>query len=230
MCDFRMDLFARGKVYRGSGLIEFLLYSGGAEAHTPSNPEVRMFLRSIREFLPVDVVFLLVTLSLALAPFANGDSLSIVYTSPQNQTDVVSTGFTSVVFTGRVVNNTNAPITFQLTDVLGPPSSFYVASIVQGIGFPGITLAGGQSTAIFDLATVNINPFDPSLAYPGLVNFNLDAISLPTGGLITESSDSIQVVTGVPEAPTFALLALALLAGYLANWIHAVASRHGTQE
>ena len=164
------------------------------------------------------LVALLISLAL-FTPVARADSLSIVYTSPQNQTDVVSSGFTSVVFTGYLVNNTDAPITFQLSYVLGPPSSFYVASLIQGIGFPGITLAGGQSTSIFDLATVNLNPFDPSLTYPGVVNFNLDAISLPTGGLITESADSIQVVTGVPEVSTLNLLALALLAGYLATWI-----------
>jgi hypothetical protein len=170
-----------------------------------------MVLRSMRFFLAGFLLF-----SFVLALNAKADSLSIVYTSAQDQTDVVSTGFSSVVFTGFVVNNTNAPITFQLSYVLGPPSSFYVASLVQGIGFPGITLAGGQSTPVFDLATVTINPFDPSLAYPGLVNFSLDAIALPTGGLITESTDTISVLTGVPEEPTFTLGVLALLAGYFA--------------
>jgi len=171
-----------------------------------------MVLRLVRFFLVAFLLFLFVL----LAANAKADSLSIVYASAQDQTDVVSTGFSSVVFTGFVVNNTAAPITFQLSYVLGPPSSFYVASLVQGIGFPGITLAGGQSTPVFDLATVTINPFDPSLVYPGLVNFNLDAIALPTGGLITESADTITVVTGVAEAPTFTLGVLALLAGYLA--------------
>ena len=166
-------------------------------------------------FIPLPVVLLI---SFAFfTPFAKADSLSIVYTSPQNQTAVVSPGFTSVAFTGFVANDTDAPITFQLSYVLGPPSSFYVASLIQGIGFPGITLAGGQSTAIFDLATVNLNPFDPSITYPGVVNFNLDAISLPTGGLITESADSIRVLTSIPEASTLNLLAFALLAGYLAT-------------
>ena len=171
-----------------------------------------MFLRSLSLYFAGS---LLISLAFLASP-AKGDSLSIVYTSPQNQTDVVSSGFTSVVFTGFVVNNTAAPITFQLSDVLGPPSSFYVASIVQGIVFPGITLAGGQSTAIFDLATVTINPFDPSLAYPGVVNFNLDAILLPSGNLITSSADSITVLRSVPEESTLELLALALLAGYAA--------------
>ncbi len=171
-----------------------------------------MFLRSLALCLARSLL-----LSFAfLASQAKGDSLSIVYTSSQNQNDAVTSGFTSVVFTGYVVNNTDAPITFQLSYVLGPPSSFYVASLIQGIGFPGITLAGGQSTSVFDLATVNLNPFDPSLTYPGVVNFNLDAISLPTGGLITDSADSILVQTRVPEASALSLLVLALLAGYLA--------------
>ncbi|HXJ11971.1 MAG TPA: hypothetical protein VNH19_06840 [Candidatus Limnocylindrales bacterium] len=171
-----------------------------------------MILRSMRYLL---AGFLPYSLML-VGPVAKADSLSIVYTSAQDQTDVASTGFSSVVFTGFVVNNTDAPITFQLSYVLGPPSSFYVASLVQGIGFPGITLAGGESTPVFDLATVTINPFDQSLAYPGVVSFSLDAIALPTGGLITESADTVTVVTGVPEASTFTLGVLALLAGYLA--------------
>lgn len=171
-----------------------------------------MVLRSLHAFLAT----CLITSAVFLAPFAKGDSLSIVSTSPQNQTDLVSGGFSSVVFIGFVVNNTASPITFQLTAVLGPPSSFYVASLVQGISFPGITLAGGESTSVFDLATVNINPFDPSLTYPGLVNFSLEAISLPTGGVITATADSVTVVTGVPEPPTVGLLILGLLAGVFA--------------
>jgi hypothetical protein len=114
------------------------------------------------------------------------------------------------------MNNTDAPITFQLSYVLGSPSSFYVASLIQGIGFPGVTLGAGQSTSVFDLATENMNPFDPSLTYPGVVNFTFDAISLPTGGLITESSDSVEVAAGVPETSTFELLAVALLATFVA--------------
>ncbi|HET7106833.1 MAG TPA: hypothetical protein VFI38_08485 [Candidatus Acidoferrum sp.] len=171
-----------------------------------------MVLRSMRFYLGG----ILLLGFLGLASIVKADSLSIVYTSAQDQTDVVSAGFSSVVFTGFVVNNTDAAITFQLTDVLGPPSSFYVASLVTGIGFPGITLAGGESTPVFDLATVAINPFDPSLVYPGVVSFNLDAIALPTGGLITESADTVRVVTGVPEAATLQLSVIALLAGFLA--------------
>jgi hypothetical protein len=91
-----------------------------------------------------------------------------------------------------------------------------VASLMQGNVFPGIALAGGQSTSILDLAAVNLLPFDPSLSYPGVVNFNLDAISLTSGGLLTGSTDSIQVSSNGPEASTLNLFAFALLAGYLA--------------
>lgn len=63
---------------------------------------------------------------------------------------------------------------------------------------------------------MDLNPFAPSLSYPCVVNFNLDAISLPSGGLITGSGDSIQALIGVAEASTLGFLALALLAGYLA--------------
>jgi len=191
---------------------QFLLYADVAVLHTPANPAVVMILRSMRFFLSG---CLLLSFAL-LAPIAKPDSLSIVYTSPQNRSDVVSSGFTSVVFAGFVMNNTDAPITFQLSYVLGSPSSFYVASLIQGIGFPGVTLGAGQSTSVFDLATENMNPFDPSLTYPGVVNFTFDAISLPTGGLITESSDSVEVAAGVPETSTFELLAVALLATFVA--------------
>ena len=68
---------------------------------------------------------LLLSFAYAASP-AKADSLSIVYTSSQNPTAVVSGGFTPVDFTGYVTNNTGSPITFQLSYVLGPPSSFYV--------------------------------------------------------------------------------------------------------
>jgi hypothetical protein len=112
---------------------QFLLYADVAVLHTPANPGVVMILRSMRFFL---AGCLLLSFAL-LAPIAKPDSLSIVYTSPPNQTDVVSSGFTLVVFTGFVMNNTGAPITFHLSYGLGPPSSFYVASLIQGIGFAG---------------------------------------------------------------------------------------------
>lgn len=167
--------------------------------------------------MSLQVKFFLLTAGLLFAFAASpakADSLSIVYTSSQNPTAVVSGGFTPVVFTGYVTNNAGLPITFQLSYVLGPPSSFYVASFVQGIAYPGITLAGGQSTSVFDLAAVNLNPFDPSLTYPGVVDFTLEAISPSIGGLITASADSIDVQTAVPEPSTLYLMASSLLIGY----------------
>jgi hypothetical protein len=151
-----------------------------------------------------------------ITPLAKADALSIVYASSQNQIATVGPGFTTVLFAGYVVNNTNAPITFQLT---GGPTPFepFVASFINGIGYPGITLAGGQSTGRLALATVNLNPFDPSLTYPGLVNIVLDAISVDpatgrTGGIITENDASIRVQTAVPEPSTLFLLTSAFLA------------------
>jgi hypothetical protein len=172
-----------------------------------------MFLRSKFILLPAG---LLITLAFS-SPLARADALSILYTSSQNQTAVVGPGFTPVIFTGYVLNNTNAPITFQLTYVLGPPSSFYVAGVIIGIGYPGITLAGGQSTPILDLVSVNLNPFDPSLTYPGVVNLSLGAIFVPTGDLITENDASIRAQTAVPEPSILVLLVSGLLVGWLAT-------------
>jgi hypothetical protein len=168
-------------------------------------------------------VFLAVALLISFAfitPLAKADALSIVYTSSQNQTAAIShSAFTLVVFNGFIVNNTSAPITFQLTG--GPiPFEPYVAGFFNGIGYPGITLGGDQSTSVFALASVNLNPFDPSLTYPGLVNIVLDAISIDpatghTGGIITENDVSIRVQTAVPEPSTLFLLTSALLAVFL---------------
>ncbi len=150
------------------------------------------------------------------APVSKADALSIVYTSSQNPTATIGSGFISVDFTGYVVNNTNAAITFQLTG--GPvPFEPYVAGFINGIGYPGITLAAGQSTGTIDLATVNLNPFDPSLVYPGIVNIVLDAIYVDpltghTGNLITENDASIRVQTPVPEPSSLFLLISAFLA------------------
>ena len=155
-----------------------------------------------------------------MTPLAKADALSIVYTSLLNQTATIGPTFTPVVFDGFIVNNTTAPITFQLTG--GPvPFEPFVASFVNGIGYPGITLGGGKSTSLFPLATVNLNPFDPSLTYPGHVNIVLDAISVDpvtghTGGIITGNNASISVQTAVPEPSTLFLLTSALLAvGFL---------------
>ena len=171
-----------------------------------------MCLRSILKPLAVILVILFPFIS----PLCKADSLSIDYLSSQDQTATVGPGFTPVVFSGYVVNNTNTPITFQLTG--GPvPFEPYVAGFVNGIGYPGITLAGGQSTGIIDLATVNLQPFDRSLTYPGLVNIVLDAISVDpitghTGGVITENDATIHVQTVVPEPPIVLLLTSGLLA------------------
>jgi hypothetical protein len=154
-----------------------------------------------------------------VSPLAEADSLSIVYTSSQNQTATVGPTFTTVLFTGYVLNNTDTPITFQLT---GGPEPFepYVASFIDGIGYPGITLAAGQSTGIIDLATINLQFFDPSLTYPGIVNVVLDAISVDpvtghTGSTITENDASITVRAAVPEPSTLLLLSSALLVLFL---------------
>ena len=70
-------------------------YTHASVSHTSHVLEVLMSLRS--RFMPLPVVLLI---SFAFfTPFAKADSLSIVYTSPQNQTAVVSPGFTSVAFT-----------------------------------------------------------------------------------------------------------------------------------
>jgi hypothetical protein len=174
-----------------------------------------MALRSKLLFL---VAFLVFSLGVTVSP-ASADSLSIVYTSPQNQTATVGPTFTTVVFAGYVLNNTDAPITFQLT---GGPEPFepYVASFIDGIGYPEITLGAGQSTGIIDLATINLQLFDPSLTYPGIVNVVLDAISVDpvtgqTGGTITENDASITVRAVVPEPSTLLLLGSALLVLFL---------------
>lgn len=100
----------------------------------------------------------------------------------------------------------------------GPvPFEPFVAGFINGIGYPGIALAGGQSTGIIDLAAVNLQPFEPSLIYPGFVNIVLDAISInpvsgQTGSVITENDASISIQTAVPEPSTLSLLTSGFLA------------------
>jgi len=148
---------------------------------------------------------------------ARADSLSIVYSVSQNQTvDVQDGAFTVVTFTGSVVNNTGAAITFQLT---GGPEPFepYVASFQNGIGFPGITLGAGQSTGNIDLAIVTLQFFDPSLTYPGTVNIVLEAVSPGTGNAFTENDVSIQVLapgTVIPEPSVVMMIFAGALAGF----------------
>ena len=153
---------------------------------------------------------LVIGFALAPAP-ARADSLSIAFTSVQTQTAIAgSSCCTSVIFAGMVTNNTASPITFQL--LAGDGSSFYVAGISTSIPFPGVTLAGGGSQA-FDL-TVAINPFDPSLAYPGTVNIVLDAVSESAGQpTLTENDATVLVVHTVPEPSIAQLLAWIFLAG-----------------
>jgi hypothetical protein len=68
----------------------------------------------------------------------------MAYTVNQNQAAVVGAGFTVLDFTGSVTNNSDAAITFQLTGVLHNFEP-YVASLVDGIPFPGITLDRAQA-------------------------------------------------------------------------------------
>jgi hypothetical protein len=103
-----------------------------------------------------------------------------------------------VDFTGSVINNSNAAITFQLTGVLHNFEP-HVASFVDGIPFPGITLGPGASTGVIDLAIVTLQPFDPSLPYPGNVGIALEAINPMSGSVFTENAASIRVVTATPE-------------------------------
>jgi hypothetical protein len=133
---------------------------------------------------------------------ANAGGLAINYNVEQNQTVVVGNGaFATVTFTGSITNNSNAPILFQLSG--GPvPFEPFVASFQNGIGFPGITLGAGASTGNINLAIVTLQPFDPSLTYPGLVKIVLAAINPGTGQTIAENDASIRVVTsGLVDAP-----------------------------
>src|SRR5712675_106812 len=100
----------------------------------------------------------LLFLAAVLAQSARVDSLTVTYAEKQNQTAVVAPGFTVVHFTGSVTNNSDAAITFQLAGVLHTFEP-YVASFVDGIPFPGITLGPGASTGVIDLAIVTLQPF-----------------------------------------------------------------------
>ena len=197
------------------------LYILSGDRHTSAKLEAPMSLHLKLTFLAISfaVWFPLTSLSTAKA-----DALSIVYTSTQNQTATVGSTFTAVIFTGYVINNTNAPISFQLT---GGPEPFepYVASFIDGIGYPGITLGGGQSTGVIDLAIINLQPFDSSLVYPGMVNLVLDAILIDpatgrVGGTITENNASIKVQAVVPEPSKLSLLAIGLLLICIIGIVH----------
>ncbi len=149
----------------------------------------------------------------AFAHPAQADSLTIAYAVSQNQTAIVSLGFTVVDFTGSVTNNSGAAITFQLTGVLHNFEP-YVASFGDGIPFPGITLGPGASTGVIDLAMVTLQPFDATLPYPGHVGIALQAINPMSGSIFTENDVSINVVTATPE-PSAIMLLLSALGGLL---------------
>ena len=155
--------------------------------------------------------------ALALPQPARADSLTIAYTVSQTQTAVVGPGFTAVDFTGAVTNNSSSPITFQLTGVLHNFEP-YVASFVDGIPFPGITLAPGASTGIIDLAIVTLQPFDPTLAYPGMVGIQVEAINPMSGSIFTENDVSIGVLTAAPEPSAMRLLLSAFAGLLLVCW------------
>jgi hypothetical protein len=82
----------------------------------------------------------------------------------------------------------------------------YVASFADGITFPWITLGPGASTGAIDLAIVTLQPFDPSLPYPGNVGIALAAINRMPGSISTENGASMHVVTTAPEPSALVLL------------------------
>jgi hypothetical protein len=145
---------------------------------------------------------------------AAADPLAFSYVSPTAAVDVVLDGqFSEVDFFGSITNTSGQNITFQLQG--GPvPFEPYVAQFITGVPFPGITLGPGQSTGVFEIAKVVINPFDPSLPYPGFVEIVLPAVDPNTGATIATNDLSIEVVRSVPEPTVFVLMAvgLALLA------------------
>jgi len=162
-------------------------------------------------FIRIGIVLPLAWSAAAFAQPAQADSLTIAYTVSQNQTAVVGPGFTVVDFTGSVTNNSSSPITFQLTGVLHNFEP-YVASFVDGIPFPGITLAPGASTGIIDLAMVTLQPFDPTLTYPGNIGIQVEAVNSMSGSIFTENDVSIRAVTAAPE-PSATMLLLSAFSG-----------------
>lgn len=164
-------------------------------------------------FIRIAMALGLAWFAAAFAQSAQADSLTIAYAVSQNQTAVVGPGFSVVDFTGSVTNNSSSPITFQVTGVLHNFEP-YVASFVDGIPFPGITLAPGTSTGVIDLAIVTLQPFDPTLTYPGMVGIQVEAINPMSGSIFTENDVSIRVVTAAPE-PSATMLLLSAFAGLL---------------
>jgi hypothetical protein len=146
----------------------------------------------------------------ALSAPAKADSLTISYNGSQTQTALVGAGFTFVTFTGSITNNSIAPITFDTVGSGPVTPDPYVAGFVGAVPFPPITLPAGASLTNIALATVNLNPFDPSLTYPSTRRIIVEAVT-PTGNIITRNDAMIQVVSSVPEPATVLLFATSLL-------------------
>jgi hypothetical protein len=165
-----------------------------------------------QRLLPISL--LLIFLAALSAP-AMADSLTISYDGSQNQTALVGTaGFTIVTFFGSITNNSIAPITFDTVGSGPVTPDPYVAGFVGVFPFPGTTLLPGASTGEITLATVTLNPFDPSLTYPSTRLIKVEAV-IPSGVLggtiLGENDAMIQVVRSVPEPPTVLLFASSLL-------------------
>jgi hypothetical protein len=144
--------------------------------------------------------FLLLCSCISLARTASADTLHFQFTGPTDQTVVVGSSLTQVIFSGFITNDSQTPITFAL--ITPSPESPFVASVVSPFPFPGITLAAGDSTPLEALATVTFNLFDPSLQYPGIADIVLEAETLQ-GNIIAQSDLTVHVLsTAVPEPPS----------------------------
>ena len=147
---------------------------------------------------------LLFFVSTVLARSANADGITFHFSSPTEQSVVVGSSLTQVVFDGYITNDTQAPISFAL--ITPSPESPYVASVVSPFPYPGITLPVGGSTASQALATVTFNLFDPSLQYPGVANIVLEAETLQ-GNIITQTNLTLHVLSeAVPEPSPLTLV------------------------
>src|SRR6266851_8794943 len=161
-------------------------------------------------FIRIAITLGLAWFAAAFAQSAQADSLTMAYTVNQNQTAVVGPGFTVVDFTGSVTNNSDAAIVDRSS-----PQFRTLCGVVCGRNpFSGITLGPGASTGVIDLAIVTLQPFDPSLPYPGGVGIALEAINPMSGSIFTENEASIRVVTATPE-PSAIVLLLSAFAGLL---------------
>ncbi len=146
----------------------------------------------------------------AITSNVGADTLTITYLDPNRTATVGASGFATVTFLGSITNNSNSSVTFEMLGGPQPPSP-YTAGFVSGVPFPGMTLGPGASTGVFALATVTINPFDPSLPYPGSVNIVFPAVDA-IGNTLGESPLSIEVLHGVSEPPVLLLLTAAFSA------------------